>query len=69
MTSFQVHISFWIIIVFWETAPYPSPKPTLTLNSHLRQNVGLGEGGGGSFPETYNDPISLYDVWILLGEN
>ena len=47
MTSFQVHISFWIIIVFWETAPYPSPKPTLTLNSHLRQNVGLGEGWGG----------------------
>ena len=23
---------------------YPSPKPTLTLVSHLRQNVGLGEG-------------------------
>ena len=23
---------------------YLSPKPTLTLTSHLRQNVGLGEG-------------------------
>ena len=23
---------------------YPSPKPTLTLTSHLRQNVGFGEG-------------------------
>ena len=23
---------------------YPSPKSTLTLNSHLGQNVGLGEG-------------------------
>ena len=23
---------------------YPSPKPTLTLTSHLRQSVGLGEG-------------------------
>ena len=23
---------------------YPSPKPTLTLTSHLRQDVGLGEG-------------------------
>ena len=23
---------------------YPSPKPTLTLSSHLWQNVGLGEG-------------------------
>ena len=30
---------------FWETIPtYPSPNPTLTLTSHLRQNVGLGEG-------------------------
>ena len=37
----------------WETAlelvsgklpTYPSPKPTLALTSHLRQNVGLGEG-------------------------
>ena len=23
---------------------YPSPNPTLTLTSHLGQNVGLGEG-------------------------
>ena len=23
---------------------YPSPKPTLTLTSHLGQNVGVGEG-------------------------
>ena len=23
---------------------YPFPKPTLTLTSHLRQNVGLGDG-------------------------
>ena len=23
---------------------YPSPEPTLTLTSHLEQNVGLGEG-------------------------
>ena len=29
---------------FWQTATYPSPKPTLTLSSHLRKNVGLGEG-------------------------
>ena len=33
---------------------YPSPKPTLTLTSHLRQNVGLREGQVGSFSETYN---------------
>ena len=32
---------------------YPSPKPTLSLSSHLGQNVGLGGGGGyvGSFPK------------------
>ena len=38
--------SFGIIMRFWETAhlPLPSPKPTLTLTSHLGQNVGLGEG-------------------------
>ena len=35
---------------------YPSPKSTLTLTSHLGQNVGLGEGWVGSFPETNNDP-------------
>ena len=23
---------------------YPSPKPTLTLTSHIGQNVGVGEG-------------------------
>ena len=33
---------------------YPSPKPTLTLTSHLGQNVGLREGSVGSFPEKYN---------------
>ena len=34
----------------------PSPKPTLTLFSHLGQNVGVEEGSVGTFPETYNDP-------------
>ena len=38
---------------------YPSPKPTLTLPSHLGQNVGLGEGKVDSFPEKYNDPEFL----------
>ena len=36
---------------------YPSPKPTLTLISLLGQNVGVGKGKVGSFPETYNDWI------------
>ena len=34
------------------------PGVTITLTSHLGQNVGLGEGWVGSFPETYNDPNS-----------
>ena len=38
---------------------YPSLKPTLILTSHSRQNVGLGEGQVGSFPDTYNDPKRL----------
>ena len=31
---------------------YSSPKPTLTLTSHLGKNVGLGEGYVGSFSMT-----------------
>ena len=33
---------------------YPSPKPTLSLTSHLGQNVALKEGWVDSFPETFN---------------
>ena len=32
---------------------YSPPKSTLTLTFHLGQNVGLGEGYVGSFPERY----------------
>ena len=32
------------LYVFGKLPTYPSPRPTLTLTSHLRQNVGLGEG-------------------------
>ena len=38
---------------------YPSPNPTLILTSHFGQNVGLGEGWVGSFPETLNDSLYL----------
>ena len=41
----NLHVTGWRIITrFWETAhlPFPGPKPTLTLTSHLKQNVGLG---------------------------
>ena len=39
-----------------ELPTYLFPKRTLTLTSHLRQNVGLGERWVDSFPETCNDP-------------
>ena len=32
------------IYVSWKLPTYPSHKPTLTLTSHLGQNVGLGQG-------------------------
>ena len=35
-----------------ENLPLPQPKPTLSLSSHLGQNVGLGKEWVGSFPET-----------------
>ena len=39
---------------YGKLSTYPSPKPTLTIISHLGQNVTLGEGWVGSFSETYN---------------
>ena len=33
-----------LISVSGKLPTYPSPKPTLTLTSHLGQNVGFGEG-------------------------
>ena len=44
------------IYVSGKLPTYPSPKLTLTLNSQLRQNDGLGEGQVGSFPKTLIDP-------------
>ena len=35
---------FDVFLRFWETATYPSPKPTLKITSHLGQIVSLGEG-------------------------
>ena len=49
----NVCLQHWIYLGFREKLPtYPSPKQTLSLTSHLGQNVGLGEGKVGSFPET-----------------
>ena len=48
--------------------PSPSypPKATSTLTCHLGQNVGLGEGLVGSFPEMYNDPNLLSPQIVLV---
>ena len=37
------------LYVSWKLPTYPSPKPTLTLTSHLGQNVGLKEGRVGGW--------------------
>ena len=45
--------NFGSLYVSWKLPTYPSPKPTLMLTSHLgKNNVDLGEGQVGSFPET-----------------
>ena len=38
------HSYFGSLYVSGKLPTYPSPKPTLTLTSHLGQNIGLGEG-------------------------
>ena len=42
------------LYVSWNLPIYSSPKSTFKLTSHLGQNIGLGEGRVGSFPETYH---------------
>ena len=44
---------FGSVYVSRKLPTYPSPKPTLTLSSHLGQNDGLGEVGG-QFPKNLN---------------
>ena len=48
----------WINLISGKLPTYPSPKPTLSLTSHLRQNVGLGGGGGGGVGRQF--PRHLY---------
>ena len=42
--NFLYGLSFGSLHVSGKLSTYPFPKPTLTLTSHLGQNVGLGEG-------------------------
>ena len=43
----------WINLGFWEIATYPSPNPTFCPKGEVSvNNVDLGEGQVGSFPET-----------------
>ena len=41
---FGANESVGSLYVFGKLPTYPSPQPTLTLTSHLGQNVSLGEG-------------------------
>ena len=43
--------NFGSIKICGKLPTYPYPKPKLSLTSHLGQNVALGEGWVGSFPE------------------
>ena len=51
---FVIKSFFGPIQVSGKLSTYPSPKLTLTLTSHLGQNVGLVEGLGGQFPRNLN---------------
>ena len=62
--------SFGSLYVSGKLPTYSSPRPTLTLTSHLGQNFGLGEESVGSFPETYIDlankaPLPETEIDIL----
>ena len=49
--------------------PTPSLSQHLTFTSHLRQNVGLGEGQVGIFPETYiMIPLSHQFSYCIIKE-
>ena len=52
MTVVEVAVSGRSTVVNGKLPTYPSPKPTLTLTSHMGKNDGSGEGLVGSFPET-----------------
>ena len=46
------------------------PHSKFALTSHLGQNVGLGEGWLGSFPESYTDPrTTVASVSIRIHES
>ena len=66
--SFQSFVLSQLVIARVRMIPtYPSPKSTLALTSHLGQNVSLGEGLEGSFPETYNDhDVCLKSLYGLI---
>ena len=51
--------TFFSIEISGKLPTYPSLKPTLTLTSHLGQNICLRKRSVGSFPETSLDPYFL----------
>ena len=50
--SGQINISPWHYLDQFRFLGNCPPKATLTITSRFGQNVGLGEGQVGSFPET-----------------
>ena len=66
--SFQSFVLSHLVIGPVRMIPtYLSPKSTLTLTSHLGQNVSIGEGWEGSFAERYNDHnVCLKSLYGLI---
>ena len=44
VSGLLINVTFGLFYVSGKLPTYPSPKPILSLTSHLRSNVGLGEG-------------------------
>ena len=57
----HIYVNSGSVKVSGKLPTYPSPNPTLILTSHFGQNVGLGEGLVGSFPETLT-PEMEYEI-------
>ena len=64
VSGLLINVTFGLLHVFGKLPTYPSPKPILTLTSHSGQNVRLGEGQVGSFPEMYNDPFCCHVITL-----
>ena len=62
VSGLLINVTFGLFYVSGKLPTYPSPKPILSLTSHLGQNFGFGEGWVASFPEMYNDPFCCHVI-------